>query len=202
MKKIYYLFTLFIALSIAAKAVTHNITVNSNFTFTPSFISGVVVGDVITWTLGPGAGTHTTTSQSVPSGASAWNSGTLTSTPYSYTVPQAGSYIYACTYHVGNNPPMAGTWNATTTVGITEPVTNLITNVYPNPFSEKITIKYNGIESIEVFNIVGGKVKSMELSSAQNKAEIDFAGFPAGVYFYRTYKEGIIVETRKIVKAN
>ena len=51
-------------------------------------------------------------------------------------------------------------------------------------------------------NVIGEKVKSMELSAAEVKVDMDFTGFPAGVYFYRTYKEGTIVETRKVVKAN
>jgi len=199
MKKIYFLFTLFLALSVAANAATHNVTIGGN-AFSPTPIPNVFVGDQITWTLVNG--THNTTSVIVPSGAATWASGTMTTTSnttFSYTVTVAGSYIYGCTIHgVGS---MGGGWSAAP-VGINEPFVNLITTVYPNPFNDKVTIKYNGIESIEMFNVVGEKVKSVELSSVQTKAEIDFAGLPAGVYFYRTYREGTIVETRKIVKAN
>ena len=96
---------------------------------------------------------------------------------------------------------MIGGFNATT-VGINEPVINLISNVYPNPFSNQVTITSNGIESIDVFDMVGSKVKSIVLSATENTTEVDFSGLPSGVYFYSTFKEGTIVETRKIVKAN
>ncbi|MGQ0827378.1 MAG: T9SS type A sorting domain-containing protein [Bacteroidota bacterium] len=204
MKKIYSLLTLFFALSVGANAVTHNVSIGGT-AFTPSFLTGVVVGDIVKWTLV--SGTHNTRSDisgaSVPATALTWNSNNMTTTSnttFSYTVTVAGSYIYGCSIH-GGPGNMGGGWNAAP-VGINEPLSNLITSVYPNPFNDKVTIKYDGIESIEMFNVVGEQVKSLNLSSSQNKAEIDFAGLPAGIYFYRTYKEGVIVETRKIIKAN
>lgn len=199
MKKIYFLITLFIALTLVAGAATHNVTIGGN-AFSPTPIPNVFVGDQVTWTLLNG--THNTTSVSIPGGAATWASGTMTSTSnttFSYTVTVAGTYIYGCTIHGVSS--MGGGWSAAP-VGINEPLSNLITSVYPNPFNDKVTIKYDGIESIEVFNVIGEQLKSLNLSSSQSKTEIDFAGLPAGIYFYRTYKEGLVVETRKIVKAN
>ena len=201
MKKLYSLiFTLaFALLSISSNATTFTVNVANN-SFTPNNFNAVI-GDIVTWHLI--AGTHTATSVSVPTGAAIWDSGTLTSTDYSYTITTAGNYVYWCTFH---GPGGMGGGFVVTATGIIEPATNLITNAYPNPFNDKITFKYNGIngiQSLEVFNVIGDKVKAMELSANETKTEIDFAGFPAGIYFYRTYnKEGTIVETRKIVKAN
>ena len=77
-------------------ATTHNVSVQ-NFQFSPSTIN-VSVGDVIhfVWV----AGTHTTTSTSVPAGADAWDAPIdATHTTFDYTVTQPGSYSYQCTFH-------------------------------------------------------------------------------------------------------
>ena len=78
----------------------------------------------------------------------------------------------------------------------------MLVTAYPNPFSEKITLKYGKqIDAVKIFNIVGEEVKSVELIATEDKKEIYFEGIPSGVYFMRTYNEGTVVETKKIVKA-
>jgi plastocyanin len=82
-----------------ANAVTHVIQV-SNFSFTPSSIPNVQLGDVVRWVWV--AGTHTTTSSSIPAGAAAWNVViSNTSTIYEYTPTVTGTYNYVCTPHAG-----------------------------------------------------------------------------------------------------
>ena len=89
MKKI--LLPLFSFIFFQAKATTWNVTVQ-NFQFTPATLN-VVVGDVIHWVWI--AGTHTTTSVTIPAGAAAWNSPMdLTDTTFDYTVTQPGIYSY------------------------------------------------------------------------------------------------------------
>lgn len=200
MKKLYSLliastFTLF---SLHSNAATINVTV-SNFAFTPSTFTAVV-GDVIVYTLTTGTHNVTTAGGVLPAGAATISSGTL-STPgqsYSYTVTVAGNYGYNCTFHPTT---MLGGFTATTATGIVDPATDLITQVYPSPFRDKLTVKYNGIELIEFYNVVGEKVKSILTESVEAKIDVNFDNLPSGIYFYRTYKDGIVVETRKIVKA-
>ena len=202
MKKIYSLiFIPILVLSINANATTWTVTVSNN-AFTPQNLPNVVVGDDITWVKSGSASSHTTTGPIgfIPTAAAPWDSNTF---PFTYNVTAAGNYIYGCTVHgIGN---MGGGF-VVVLAGIIEPNVNLLTSVFPNPFNDKITFKYNGvngIKSVEVFNMIGDKVKAMELLANETKTEIDFAGFPAGIYFFRTYNtEGTIVETRKIVKAN
>lgn len=201
MKKLYFLifistFTLF-TFNVNATTIT---VVVSNNKFTPSSFNAFV-GDSICWSFSTTTGHSTTsTAGTVPAGAAIWDSGVKVgpTATFGYKITIAGTYGYFCSVH---STSMFGTFTAAV-VGIIEPNVNLLTSVYPNPFNDKVTIKYNGIESVEVFNVIGDKVKAMDLSASENKTEIDFAGFPAGIYFYRTYKEGTIVETRKIVKAN
>jgi hypothetical protein len=49
--------------------------------------------------------------------------------------------------------------------------------------------------------MLGEQVKNLEITTQEGKLDVYFDTLPAGVYFYRTYKEGMVVETRKIVKA-
>lgn len=194
MKKLYTLIlsTFMIA---GANAATINVAIASN-SFTPSTFTANV-GDVVMWTLT--GGVHNVTSASVPGGAASFSSGNLTTVgqTFSYTITTAGTYGYQCTLHTG----MVGGFNVTATT-ILEPATDLLTNAYPNPFADKITIKYGkGIDKIEVFNIVGEKVKSIEVNSPDFKVDVDFDNAASGIYFYRTYSDGNIIETRKIVKS-
>lgn len=98
MKKIYAL-VLTVALSFAAVSlysITHVVTQQGN-SFSPNTLE-VEVGDVVRWVWT--GGSHTTTSVSVPSGASPWNSPLNSSnTQFEYTVAVAGNYGYVCTPH-------------------------------------------------------------------------------------------------------
>lgn len=200
MKKLYAIITL-VALAFTANAANHYVFVGVDGTGTPNNVytpasTNAVVGDSVYFILG--SGVHTVNSTSVPSGAAAINSGTMSTfgQMYGYLVTHAGTYPFQCNFHAG----MAGTINAVSS-GINEPTPSMMTTAYPNPFTGKITIKYHNIQSIEVINVIGEKVRKIDLSATETKAEIDFESLPSGVYFYRTYNEGAIVETKKIVKA-
>ncbi len=202
MKKLYSIIfaCAFVLIGFNSKAATIvvGVGVDATFTpanvFTPSTVSAAV-GDVIQFILG--AGTHNVTSTSIPGGAAAMSSGTMSTLgqTYNYTVTVAGTYLYSCTFHTGMN----GTINVGTS-GIATPTVDLLTSAYPNPFKDKFTFKYGSIESIDLFNIIGEKVKTFELPKNETKTEIDLTDLNTGVYFIRTYHEGVIVETKKIVK--
>ncbi len=189
-------FLVFFSLKANADTITVSITNNA---FTPSTFSAQV-GDVVKWVWNSGGTAHnvTSTSQSIPAGAAPLASGNLTSGTYIYTITLAGNYGYSCTLHMLSG--MAGGFNVTTT-GISKPVLNLSATVYPNPFKDKVIIKYSGVESIDVVNIVGEKVKTIELNATENKTEVTFDEFPSGIYFFRIYKDGDIIETKRVIKS-
>ncbi len=199
MKKTYLFIcaSVFSLLALNTNAVNIAVAISDN-AFTPSSFNATI-GDVVTWTWG-GTAMHNVTGTigAMPGTAASISSGDKTgSGTYSYTIAVSGTYHYGCSHHL---PGMVASFTVSA-VGILEPATDLLTNFYPNPFTDKITVKYNKIKSIDVLNVIGEKVKSIELTATEGKMEIDFENLPGGVYFFLTYAEGTVVETKKIVKA-
>lgn len=202
MKKIYsFIFTSAITLfSLNASSATIVVMVGQNSSgaaaneYNPATFTASV-GDVVAFTWF--SGIHNVTNASVPGGATPFSSGTMSSTGvYNYNVTVAGTHAYFCSFH---STTMGGGFSATPT-GIATPTVDLLTSAYPNPFKDKFTLKYGAVESIDLFNVIGEKVKSFDLPKNETKTEIDLSDLNTGVYFIRTYKEGVIVETKKIVK--
>ncbi len=97
MKKFIYTLFIFLICSTGAYSTTYTITV-SNFQFSPQNIPNVLVGDVIEWVWSNGV--HTTTSLTIPTGASPWDAAIdAGSTIYQYTATITGTYNYECSIH-------------------------------------------------------------------------------------------------------
>lgn len=91
-----------------AYATKHNVTVQ-NFVFTPANLPNVFVGDTIRWVWVNGS--HTTTSTTIPAGATTWNSPISFSVQvFEYEITIPGTYNYRCTPHVGSG--MVGSFTA------------------------------------------------------------------------------------------
>jgi mono/diheme cytochrome c family protein len=62
---------------------------------------------------------------------------------------------------------------------------------YPNPFNPTTTVAFTseaaGMVSLEVFNILGQRISSRQLTAiaGRNTTSIDLSGSPSGMYFYR-----------------
>ena len=200
MKKICFIICLLLISLIeinSANAATIIITAQSSPTegFFPS-VANAVCGDTIKWV--NGNGTHTTASTTIPSGALPWNSPNITTAGYIYVVTVAGTYNYTC--HPLSGGHMDASIVVTCTAGIPSVDGSNISFAYPNPFSGSITIEVKDADVITLYNILGDELKSFSLKQGQTKVEVDAAEFPEGIYFYRIIKEGVIVETRKIIK--
>jgi len=94
-------------------ATTHEVQV-ANFQFTPASLNANV-GDTIKWVWV--SGFHTTTSRTIPGGASAWDE-TMSSgsTTFSYKITTAGTYNYVCIPHEDGG--MIGTITASTVLPV------------------------------------------------------------------------------------
>lgn len=194
MKKIYtFIIALFVGVS-AATAAIHTVSV-TNFAFTPANVTANV-GDTVRWVWA--SGTHTTTSTSVPSGATAWDANiTSNATTFDYVIPVAGTYNYFCSIH----PSMTGTITASSGTGIAKNAGSSAFSAYPNPFKDRVTLSHASVDAITVFNMVGEVVSRQSVEATEVKTVLDLSALPSGVYFVNTIKEGVVVGTRRIVKS-
>lgn len=126
MKNIKLLFSAFLIafvflISNTAQATKWVVNVQ-NFSFSPSALPNVLVGDTIRWVwIG---GIHTTTSTTIPAGAASWDHPiTSSNTFYEYPVTIEGNYNYKCTPH--QSMGMVGSFTATI-------VTPTLVSITPN----------------------------------------------------------------------
>jgi plastocyanin len=155
MKKIYKSFLLLFCILLAnqIKAATHNISVLSS-SFSPNSIS-VNVGDSIVWLFS--GGFHTTTSTSVPSGATSWDNPITSSvTSFTYVITVEGTYNYVCTVH-----GFSGQFVAVNT-GIKTPAGfggfNL-SYIRPAVFKVDYTLNHSSEVKISLYDVTGKSVK-------------------------------------------
>ncbi len=169
-------------------AATHVVQV-SNFQFSPATLTGVQVGDTVTWTWTNGS--HTTTSTSVPAGAAAWDAPiTSAATTFSYKVTQAGTYSYVCQPHA---PNMAGSFTATggstgvAAVGGESPL-----RLFPNPASATLTIELadvHGQVSVAISDL-SGRILSVRDFENGSAVKIATGDLPNGIYTLRAVTGG------------
>lgn len=195
MRKI-YLVAVFVFVGFALNAAIQNVVIANN-AFTPSNFT-INIGDTIRWTLGNG--THNVTGQSIPGGAAAISSGTMSTqgTQYEYKVTVVGSYTYRCTFHSGMN-------GSFTVVDPTAAVTKITKSsepkVYPNPFKTKVTINHGACDKIEIYTLLGEMVRSFSVSSGDKSTTLDLSELKNGVYLYVIKDNNETIETRRIVKS-
>lgn len=196
MKKIYILFAFLLTASFS-KATTH-LVVASGMSFTPASVTAVC-GDTIKWMLANISESHTTTSMSVPAGAAGWGSNlNSTNTSFAYKLTVAGTYSYVCTIHVSSG--MFGVINVTCPQGVADVNSNYCSAAYPMPFSTHFTIESSDADLITFYNIFGERLKTINVQSGQSRTEVNTAELATGIYFYSILREGVVIETRKVVK--
>jgi len=116
------LLTLCCFINIQSYATTWTVNVD-DFQFSPATLN-VTVGDVIhfVWV----SGTHTTTSVSIPTGASSWNSPiNAGTTSFDVSVTKAGTYSYQCNFHASFG--MIASFTASGALPVTLSAFNIIT---------------------------------------------------------------------------
>ena len=199
MKPLFTLATL-AAFITSANATTVTVTCQ-NFPshFLPVTVNAVC-GDTIHWTWVTGGHVVGPISASdIPSGAAMFNApidaGNLT---FDYVVTAAGNYHYVC--HPSTPHGEDGYIVVTCATGVAAIEFNPVSIAYPNPFPDKFFIETVPADRIIICNILGEKIKSLSLKNGQTKIEVDAAELNPGIYFYSIMKEGVIIETRKLVK--
>ncbi len=85
--------------------------------------------------------------------------------------------------------------------GIEEVLSGEELSVYPNPASDKVTVKYTIAQNsqLRVYNIVGEKVLEYDLPEGSTSLDINVGSLPSGTYFYSLLSDTKAVETKRLV---
>ncbi len=165
-----------------ANATVHTVTVN-NFTFSPLSFTAII-GDTVQWIWG--AGTHTTTSTTIPGGAAAWNSNINTSnTTFQYKVTVIGTYNYQCNFHVSMGMVGSFTVSSTSAVPVISKNANVFATVYPNPVTSILNIHLNNNPNNNVIRITdlrGRQLIKQLLINIDNN--INVSTWRKGIYLF------------------
>ena len=181
---------------------THVVTVQ-DFSFDPNSMN-VFVGDTVKfqWV----SGSHTTTSNGVPTNAFPWNSSISAATPtFSYPVSQIGLYMYHCVPHASQ---MTGQFFASINpngVQAINPYANSV-SVLTNPLIDQVSLSINLTEAsqvrISIYDLMGKEIKVLanEMMPAGTAVETYYldAKLQPGYYFIAT-KVGDASITKKVV---
>ena len=169
-------------------AAPTNVTA-SNITNTTADISWTQQGDVTSWDVNYKV-----------AGATAWNSATTTTNPYTLTgLSESTTYevqvIAHCTNGVTSDPSATITL---TTVGINDYELNSVT-VFPNPTTGMIQIQNSEsrIQDVEVYDAYGKLLNVVSVND--NATALDLSGYAAGTYFVKIMTENGVV-TKRVVK--
>jgi plastocyanin len=175
----------------------------ANFSFTPAVISEVRPGDTIRWTWV--SGTHTTTSTTIPTGASAWDHPiSSSSTTFDYIPSVSGSYQYKCTIHASMGMTASFTvLDVSGTAGIWKaPAITILSN----PFIDKVSFRYQSDHSylytLNLFDLTGKLVKEFRYDEKQGSSliSVDVSDLKSGIYFLEFINNVGEQSSRRVVK--
>jgi plastocyanin len=200
MKLFFTLVSLMVVIG-SSNATVHTVTCqNTPSHFLPVTVNAFI-GDTIRWTYVAGGhvvGPIGTTN--IPIGAAIWNAPIDAShLSFEYVVTVAGNYHYVCHPFTPHGEDAYIVVAAPTGVSQYNNL-NILSSVYPNPFSEKITIETPGADLIFISNILGEEIRLFSFKNGETKLEADLSTLPKGIFFCNIIKNGVVLETRKIFK--
>ena len=120
---------------------------------------------------------------------------------------EVGTSTYKFTFFDAANPndSVSFTLNFNIAVGINEAQANAtVSNMYPNPASTFVSMKYDVNEyaktaKIVVFDMLGKMVKELVLDEKQGVAKLNVSDLNSGVYFYSFLVDEKAIITKKLV---
>jgi plastocyanin len=190
-------------IQLKSSAVTVTINVE-DFQFDPADIT-VNVGDEIQWTWDNSAGQHTTTSTTIPTGATSWDHQINSGSPvFSYTVNVPGDYNYVCIFHQSFG--MVGHFTVLGTAGINTaasiPVLSFNKASFQNDeLNVSYNIQHNSKIEMRIYDILGknaGQIFSSYKGEGNYNEHYPLSGLTKGVYFLRLESDGKSL-TKKLV---
>ncbi len=175
-----------------------------SFNFTPSSLPDVHVGDTVRWVWVNG--NHTTTSTTIPEGASSWDHPmNSTSTQFDYIPEITGTYDYKCTFHEAMG--MIGSFTVMSGVGIAKTQMDLQVQISPNPFINNLTIRFSEgtnyrIQEIHFYDL-SGKLISKFLNPEINldgSTSLSPGNLEKGIYFLEIVDETGKIYMQRVIK--
>jgi plastocyanin len=163
-----------------------------NFTFNPTTLPDVKVGDTVRWIWVNGS--HTTTSTTIPDGADNWDEPiNIELQQYDYIPTVTGTYNYKCTPHA---PNMVGSFTVSSAVGIADEQSSQEFKIYPNPSTGLVYIQSpatNNETSVKIVNLHGQLILEKYLS--EKITPIELSNVQKGIYFaiYGKQTERLII---------
>lgn len=201
MKKLLTL--LLVGASISMLAQTQTITIDWSFNSVPGASGNtnssrtIEVGDTVTWNW-YASGNHNV--NSLASASEAFESSFMTTGTFSYTFQSVGVNPYQCDPHAS---VMFGTITvvAEGTLNISEQEALIKFSIYPNPSSRLLNISlprlYNQNVSLDVFDVLGKRVHTQQLSVLTTKVNIE--KWNSGIYLVRLSSD-TMTQTKRFVK--
>lgn len=173
-----------------------------NFSFTPYNLTHVRARDTIQWVWAEGV--HTTTSTTIPDGASPWDAPLTQDEPVFIFIPYYnGTYFYQCTEHAGMG--MNGSFLVTGSTGLDEePGANPLV-VYPNPFRDVLNVSFSNrsipVKSIRIYDASGKLIRSTDYpKSGFSPLRLTGLGnLPRGIWYVQVTDVLDRMVTRRIV---
>ena len=196
-----FAFVVFVSFAITVDATVHIVTCqNGPNHFLPVTVNANA-GDTIHWTWV--SGNHIVgpiNETDIPVLADSWYGVIdVNFTDFEYVVAYPGNYYYVC--HPGAPHGEDGFIVVTGTTAVqTQEAVNGTTLPYPNPFSDRITVEAAGANSMTLHNLLGEHVGSSTFTSGVSTLRVDPGTLPKGIYFCSILRNGVVLETRRVVK--
>ncbi len=118
---------------------------------------------------------------------------------FGYGDAGVGHYRYYVMPNQGSTPIDSIDIEVTKTLGLTEEKEILGMTAYPNPANNVLTVNTTGVDDNVTLRItdVLGKVVYNDVVAPTKK--VDVSDYKNGVYLVSVYKEGVLVQTRRVV---
>ncbi|HMC97969.1 MAG TPA: T9SS type A sorting domain-containing protein [Flavobacteriales bacterium] len=188
-----------LSFSITAQATVHVVTCqNGTHHFLPVTVNAVV-GDTIHWTWV--SGNHVVgpiLETDIPPLADTWFAVIDASyNTYDYVVAYPGTYHYVC--HPLSPHGEDGYIEVALNTAVPAEPSASATRLYPDPFTEQLTVEASGATSVSIHDLLGQEVRTYSLAG-RNVLRADLGTLPEGIYLVSILKNGVVMETRRVEK--
>ncbi len=158
----------------------------------------MVCGDTILWVNNDGV--HTTASTTIPAGAPTWDSPIPATGSFMYVTSVPGTYSYTCHPSIGGHMPAGFVVTGSCGAAIDENEKENQLSVYPNPTTRTLNVEVSGADLFVLYTATGKQLTTSKLSGGDLPTEIDVHDLAPGIYVYKIFSEGVLVESKKWIK--